>query len=103
MRRAHPASGRGGIFNGMLFGGPLSPVTLTNTQVTQNSLVVSSGLTARGGGLFSCGFPFTLAKSAMFGNSPDQIAVCPPTPFAGVAQALQRRQEEGDRVPPYGR
>ena len=66
----------GGIWNGVLFGGPQSPLTLENTHVDRNSLVVGSGLTAQGGGIFTDGFPLTLDHGVVQHNSPDDCVGC---------------------------
>jgi hypothetical protein len=66
----------GGIWNGLLFGGPESPLTLQNTHVQANSLLVSAGLTAAGGGIFTVGFPVTLDHAVVARNAPDDCAGC---------------------------
>jgi hypothetical protein len=66
----------GGIWNGVLFGGPDSPLTLVNTRVTGNVLSASPGLTLQGGGIFTPGFPLTLTNSVVAHNTPDQCFGC---------------------------
>ena len=46
----------GGIWNGVLFGGPDSPLTLDHSRVTHNSLSGGPGVTLQGGGIFTPGF-----------------------------------------------
>lgn len=66
----------GGIWNGLLFGGPESPLTLRSSQVQGNSLSVGSGLSAEGGGIFTTGFPVTLDHAVVARNAPDDCAGC---------------------------
>ena len=66
----------GGIWNGQLFGGPSSPLTLVNTQVKSNVLEGSAGLTLQGGGIFTPGFPPTLTSSVVRHNAPDDCVGC---------------------------
>mgnify|MGYP001063496178 CR=1 FL=1 len=47
-----PAQG-GGIWNGVLFVPPDSPLTLVNSQVTGNVLTGSAGIALSGGGIFT--------------------------------------------------
>jgi len=61
-----------GIWNGHLFAGPVSPLTLRGTQVTGNALRGSSGLTFQGAGIYSPEFPTTLYNSLVLRNTPDQ-------------------------------
>lgn len=63
-----------GIWNGLLFGGPTSPLTLKDTSVTRNTLSGSPGITLQGAGIYTVGFPLSLANSQIAGNSPDQCA-----------------------------
>jgi hypothetical protein len=65
-----------GIWNGVLFAGPDSPLTLQNTQVSGNVLSASPGLTIQGAGIFTPGFPITLINSVVEGNTPDQCYGC---------------------------
>lgn len=55
----------GGIWNGHLFGGPDSPLTLVKSRVTRNVLSGGSGVTLQGGGIFTPGFPLTLTNSSL--------------------------------------
>jgi hypothetical protein len=65
-----------GIWNGVLFGGPTSPLTLRNSKVTDNALSGSPGITLQGGGIFTPGFPTTLTNSIVAHNTPDQCFGC---------------------------
>jgi hypothetical protein len=66
----------GGIWNGQLFGGPESPLTLVDSQVKNNVLEGSSGVTLQGGGIFTPGFPLTLTGSSVKHNVPDDCSGC---------------------------
>jgi hypothetical protein len=66
----------GGIWNGVLFGGPTSPLTLQDTAVTRNTLSGSSADTLQGAGIFTLGFPTTLTNSIVASNAPDQCDGC---------------------------
>jgi hypothetical protein len=66
----------GGIWNGLLFGGPTSPLTLQHTAVIGNTLTGSSGVTLGGGGIYTVGFPTTLTNSIVSSNHPDQCDGC---------------------------
>jgi hypothetical protein len=66
----------GGIWNGVLFGGPDSPLTLQNSRVTGNTLSGSPGVTLQGAGIFTSGFPLTLSNSVVTHNTPDQCYGC---------------------------
>jgi hypothetical protein len=66
----------GGIWNGELFGGPESPLTLVDSQVKNNDLSGSAGVTLDGGGIFTIGFPLTLTNSVVKHNAPDDCAGC---------------------------
>jgi hypothetical protein len=66
----------GGIWNGELFGGPDSPLTLVDSQVKNNVLEGSPGVTLQGGGIFTLGFPLTLTGSSVKHNTPDDCAGC---------------------------
>jgi hypothetical protein len=66
----------GGIWNGVLFGGPDSPLTLDHSRVTHNSLSGGPGVTLQGGGIFTPGFPLTLTNSLVAHNAPDQCFGC---------------------------
>jgi hypothetical protein len=66
----------GGIWNGQLFGGPDSPLTLVNSRVTRNVLSGSPGIVLRGGGIFTPGFPVTLTGSTVSKNTPDDCVGC---------------------------
>lgn len=65
-----------GIWNGVLFGGPASPLTLRNSKVTGNALSGGPGITLQGGGIFTPGFPTTLTNSIVARNTPDQCFGC---------------------------
>lgn len=66
----------GGIWNGQLFSGPDSPLTLVASQVKNNVLEGSPGVTLQGGGIFTLGFPLTLTGSSVKHNTPDDCAGC---------------------------
>lgn len=66
----------GGIWNGQLFGGPESPLTLVNSRVTRNVLSGSPGIVLRGGGIFTPGFPVALTVSSVSRNTPDDCVGC---------------------------
>jgi hypothetical protein len=66
----------GGIWNGQLFGGPESPLTLVGTQVKNNVLEGSAGVTLQGGGIFAPGFAPTLTASVVKHNAPDDCVGC---------------------------
>jgi hypothetical protein len=66
----------GGIWNGVLFVPPDSPLTLTNSQVTENVLTGSPGVDIAGAGIFSAGFPLTLDHVVVARNAPDQCVGC---------------------------
>jgi hypothetical protein len=66
----------GGIWNGVLFGGPDSPLTLNGSRVTNNSLSGGPGVTLQGGGIFTPGFPLALTNSLVVHNAPDQCFGC---------------------------
>jgi hypothetical protein len=60
-----------GIWNDLFFPGRPSPqLVLANTNVTNNSLSASPGITVHGGGLFTT-FPVELTDSTIANNSPD--------------------------------
>lgn len=65
-----------GIWNGLLFGGPTSPLTLQDTRVTGNTLSGSPGIALRGAGIYTLGFPITLTNSFVARNTPDQCDGC---------------------------
>jgi hypothetical protein len=66
----------GGLWNGELFGPPDSSIALVSTTVTGNSLSGGAGVTREGGGVYTVGFPTTLANSRIAGNAPDDCAGC---------------------------
>jgi hypothetical protein len=66
----------GGIWNGVLFVPPESPLTLVNSQVTGNVLSGSAGIALSGAGIYSAGFPLTLEHSVVAHNAPDDCAGC---------------------------
>ena len=65
-----------GIWNGVLFGGPVSPLTLRNSKVTDNALSGGAEITLQGGGIFTPGFPAALINSIVAHNTPDQCFGC---------------------------
>jgi hypothetical protein len=65
-----------GIWNGILFGGPVSSLTLVDTAVTRNKLAGGPGVALQGGGIFTPGFPVSLLGSVVEHNSPDQCYGC---------------------------
>jgi hypothetical protein len=65
-----------GIWNGLLFGGPTSPLTIQDTHVTRNTLSGSPGITLQGAGIYTFGFPLTLTNSIVARNRPDQCDGC---------------------------
>ena len=65
-----------GIWNGLLFGGPTSPLTIQDTAVTGNTLTGSAGVTPSGAGIYTVGFPTTLTNSVVALNRPDQCDGC---------------------------
>jgi hypothetical protein len=68
----------GGIWNGALIPfseGPPVELTLTNSTISGNLLSGTSGITIRGGGLFTS-FPVTIDNSRISGNAPDQCSGC---------------------------
>jgi hypothetical protein len=66
----------GGIWNGQLFGGPDSPLTLVDSEVKNNVLEGALGVTLQGGGIFTPGFPLTLTGSPVKHNTPDDCFGC---------------------------
>jgi hypothetical protein len=66
----------GGIWNGELFGGPESPLTLVGSQVKNNVLEGSPGVSLQGGGIFTAGFPLTLTNSMVKHNAPEDCFGC---------------------------
>jgi hypothetical protein len=66
----------GGIWNGVLFGGPDSPLTLVDSQVKNNVLEGSPGVSLQGGGIFTLGFPLTLTGGSVKHNTPDDCVGC---------------------------
>jgi hypothetical protein len=65
-----------GIWNGIIFGGPVSSLTLRHTAVVHNTAAGSPGVTLQGGGIFTPGFPISLIASIVSQNSPDQCYGC---------------------------
>jgi hypothetical protein len=61
-----------GIWNGHLFGGPTSPLTLRGTHVTGNKLRGSPSLTLQGAGIYTPDFRTTLYSSVVADNTPDE-------------------------------
>ena len=66
----------GGIWNGVLFGGPTSPLTLIDSTVAGNVLGGSPAVALSGGGIYTVGFPTTLTNTVVAHNLPDQCAGC---------------------------
>jgi hypothetical protein len=66
----------GGIWNGLLFGGPDSPLTLIGSHVDRNVLGGSPGVVLQGGGIYTPGFPVTLTGSSVTNDSPDDCFGC---------------------------
>jgi hypothetical protein len=71
----------GGILNTDFGGGP--PVlTISDSVVTANELTTTTDITPRGGGIFSANvftgdpIPFTLTRTLIAGNKPDQCVGC---------------------------
>jgi hypothetical protein len=65
-----------GIWNGVLFGGPASPLSLHSTLVTGNALTGGPAVSLQGGGIFTPGFPATFVSSLVAHNSPDNCFGC---------------------------
>ena len=71
----------GGILNTNFGGGP-PELTVSDSVVTANGLTTTTDLTPRGGGIFSGDvftgdlIPFTLTRTAVAGNKPDQCVGC---------------------------
>jgi hypothetical protein len=65
-----------GIWNGLLFGGPTSPLTLQHTAVTRNTLTGNPAITLQGAGIYRLGFPTSLTNSIVTSNTPDQCDGC---------------------------
>jgi hypothetical protein len=71
----------GGILN-VDFGGGPPELTLSDSVVTANRLTAPSAITPRGGGIFSADVfsndpvPFTLIRTVVAGNKPDQCVGC---------------------------
>jgi hypothetical protein len=67
----------GGIFDAPIDNGPPGgPLTLVDSEVTDNTLSGSGGITRQGGGLYIQNLPLTLKHSVIAGNSPDQCFGC---------------------------
>jgi hypothetical protein len=66
----------GGVWNGLLFGGPTSPLTLQDTAVTHNTLTGGLPVSLQGAGIYTVGFPTTLSNSIVAANTPDQCDGC---------------------------
>jgi hypothetical protein len=65
-----------GIWNGLLFGGPTSPLTVRDTVIASNRLSGGAGVTLSGAGIYTLGFPTKLTDSILAFNRPDQCAGC---------------------------
>ena len=68
----------GGIWQGLVFneGGLPISIALERTLVSGNRVSGGPGITVEGGGVFSYGFPVSLDRSRIVGNSPDQCQAC---------------------------
>jgi len=69
----------GGVWNGQLYGGATSALTLTGSSVTGNVLSGSPGATLLGGGIFNQGgaaFTVALHDTVLAHNAPDQCEGC---------------------------
>ena len=67
----------GGIFDAPIDDGPPGgPLTLVDSEVTDNALTGSGAITRQGGGLYIQNLPLTLRHSVIAGNSPDQCFGC---------------------------
>jgi hypothetical protein len=64
----------GGIYNDTLFGSTPS-LTVSDSAITANNVVSSTGVTRQGGGLFTA-FPIALTTTTIAGNQPDQCNGC---------------------------
>jgi hypothetical protein len=53
-----------------------SPPALRDTAVAGNTLTGSPGVTLRGAGFYTLGFPTTLTNSIVSSNDPDQCGGC---------------------------
>jgi hypothetical protein len=65
----------GGIWNGSQFNPPPSTLTLQDVTIVHNTLRASSGLTVKGGGMFTA-FPVNMAGTQITQNAPDQCYGC---------------------------
>ena len=71
----------GGILN-IAFGGGAPQLSVASSVVTANSVTAAAGTTPHGGGIFSADIfsldpvPFTLDRTVVQGNSPDQCVGC---------------------------
>jgi hypothetical protein len=71
----------GGILNIDFFADP-PQLTVTDSVITANALERSDGITPLGGGIFSADLfsgdpvPFTLTRTVVAGNKPDQCVGC---------------------------
>jgi hypothetical protein len=66
----------GGIFDGIVFGGPPIALTLRNTEVNGNVLSAPGSFTIAGGGIYTLGYPVTLDHSHIDHNRPDDCVGC---------------------------
>ena len=65
----------GGIWNGVLLSGPPVRLTLNHTKLVGNSLRVSVGGSAKGGGMYTK-VPVVQHRSVIQGNHPDTCFGC---------------------------
>jgi hypothetical protein len=94
----------GGIWNGSLFGSDAQQLTLEGSTVDHNALDASRGTPAQGGGIYSCGFPFTLdQQSHVTDNRPDQIFSCLGPAAALAPAAVPSRAARSSPVYGFGR
>jgi hypothetical protein len=98
--RAPSGSARGGgIWNGTIYNPPPIELTVISTSVTGNVLRGSSGITLKGGGLFTT-FPVTLSHSLIARNSPDNCFGCGGVGAAALSGSttLQSQERFSSRV-----
>jgi hypothetical protein len=66
----------GGIYDGPIFDLVGSPLVLSGSTVSGNTLTASGSITVEGGGLFVQDQPVTLIHTEIEGNAPDQCVGC---------------------------
>jgi hypothetical protein len=76
MRSAQIAALRNKVEPNRPFGGPTSPLSVQESVITRNMLTGSAGVTLGGAGIYTLGFPTTLANSIVAFNRPDQCDGC---------------------------